>query len=209
MSTVKYPRTYHLPWSPGFTDDDKVLTDLSSFAGRRIIGTKKVDGENTSMYRYSIHARSLDSRGGPDRDWVKQFWSTIAHDIPQDWRVCGENLWAQHSIHYTDLPSYFLGFSVWNEMNVCLSWDDTLQYFTLLGITPVEVIYDDVWDENKIAALEKSLLKDKDEGYVIRLADSFTYNDFKTSVAKFVRRNHVQTDKHWRLQEFIPNELKK
>jgi len=198
-----------LPWSLGVTDDDKVLTDLSSFAGRRIIATKKVDGENTSMYRHSIHARSLDSRGGPDRDWVKQFWSTIAHDIPQDWRVCGENLWAQHSIHYTDLPSYFLGFSVWNEMNVCLSWDDTLQYFTLLGIAPVEVIYDDIWDEKKIAALEKSLLKDKDEGYVIRLADSFTYDDFKTSVAKFVRRNHVQTDKHWRLQEFIPNELKK
>ena len=209
MSTVKYPRTYHLPWSPGFTDDDKVLTDLSSFAGRRIIGTKKVDGENTSMYRYSIHARSLDSRGGPDRDWVKQFWSTIAHDIPQDWRVCGENLWAQHSIHYTDLPSYFLGFSVWNEMNVCLSWDDTLQYFTLLGIAPVEVIYDDIWDEKKISALETSFLDGKDEGYVIRLADSFTYDDFKTSVAKFVRRNHVQTDQHWRLQEIIPNELKK
>ena len=25
---VKYPRTYHLPWSPGLTDDDRKLDDL-------------------------------------------------------------------------------------------------------------------------------------------------------------------------------------
>lgn len=28
---VKYPRTHHLPWSQGQTEDDRVLTDLSAF----------------------------------------------------------------------------------------------------------------------------------------------------------------------------------
>jgi hypothetical protein len=209
-SRVKYPRTNHLPWSPGVNDDDRVLQDVSYFLGKRVIATKKMDGENTSMYTDYIHARSIDSRGGADRAWVKTFWSKIAHDIPQDWRICGENLWAEHSIHYADLPSYFLGFSVWNEMNVCLSWDDTLQYFDLLGITPVPVIYDGIWDEAKIRALEKTLHWETDEGYVIRLADSFTYREFKDSIAKFVRKGHVQTTKHWRAgRAFIPNELKK
>lgn len=207
---VKYPRTNHLPWSPGVNDDDRVMQDLSTFVGKRIIVTKKMDGENTTMYNDHIHARSIDSKGGADRAWVKGFWSGIAHDIPQDWRICGENLWAEHSIHYANLPSYFLGFSVWDEMNVCLSWDDTLQYFALLGIEPVPVIYDGIWDEAKIRALEKTLSWEKDEGYVVRLADSFTYRQFKESIAKYVRKGHVQTTKHWRAgRAFTPNELKK
>lgn len=209
-SKVKYPRTNHLPWSPGVNDDDRVMNDLSYFEGKRVIVTKKMDGENTTMYCDGIHARSLDSRGGEDRAWVKQFWSTIAHDIPQDWRICGENLWAEHSIHYSDLESYFMGFSVWNERNVCLSWDDTLEYFVLLGISPVPVIYDGIWDEKKIKGLEKVLDFSKDEGYVIRLADAFEYKDFKRSIAKYVRKGHVQTTKHWRAgRAFISNELRK
>jgi hypothetical protein len=209
ISKVKYPRTNHLPWSPGVNDDDRVMSNLSAFEGKRVIATKKMDGENTTMGPDYIHARSLDSRGGADRAWVKQFWATFAHDIPVDWRICGENLWAEHSIHYTALQSYFLGFSIWNEINECLDWDNTLQYFSILGITPVEVIYDDIWNEKKIRDLEKTLNWETDEGFVIRLADSFSYREFKESVAKFVRKGHVQTTKHWRAGgHFIPNGLK-
>lgn len=208
-SRVKYPRTNHLPWSPGVNDDDRVLHDLSVFEGKRVIVSKKMDGENTTLYSDHIHARSIDSRGGADRAWVKAFWAGIAHNIPEDWRICGENLWAEHSIHYTALPSYFLGFSAWNEVNECLSWDDTLLYFELLGITPVEVIYDGIWDEAKLRALEKTLAWDTDEGYVVRLAESFPYSKFKSSIAKYVRAGHVQTTKHWRAgRAFIPNGLK-
>lgn len=207
---VKYPRTNHLPWSPGVNDDDRVMHDLSNFNGKRVIVSKKMDGENTSLYTSHSHARSIDSRGGEDRAWVKQFWSTIAHDIPDDWRICGENLWAEHSIHYDDLKSYFYGFSIWNECNVCLSWDETLEYFSIFGIIHVPVIYDGIYDEKKIRALEKDLQWDTDEGYVVRLADSFKYSEFKTSIAKFVRKGHVQTSKHWRAgRSFTPNDLAK
>lgn len=205
---VKYPRTPHLPWSPGATDDDRILHDLTPFEGKRVIGSKKMDGENTNMHRKGVYARSLDSVGGVDRDWVKQFWAGIAYNIPEGWRICGENLWARHSIHYTDLPSYFMGFSVWDDFNNCLDWDTTLEYFELFGITPVEVIYDGVWDEAAIRKLHTTLDPDKDEGFVIRLRDSFHYDRFGTSVAKYVRQGHVQTDKHWRHQELVPNGLK-
>lgn len=43
---VKYGRTFHLPWSPGAHDDDKTLNDASQFYGKRVIVTKKMDGEN-------------------------------------------------------------------------------------------------------------------------------------------------------------------
>jgi hypothetical protein len=46
------------------------------------------------------------------------------------------------------------------------------------------------------------------EGYVIRLADTFNIKDFQQSVGKFVRPNHVQTDEHWMSKPVEPNRLK-
>lgn len=216
---VKYGRTFHLPWSPGAHDDDKTLNDASQFYGKRVIITKKMDGENTSAYSDGhVHARSIDSKGGEDRAWVKQFLvNNVCFNLPEGWRVCGENLWAEHSIHYYDLPSYFMGFSIWNEFNVCLSWDETLEYFELLDITPVPVLYDGLWEDlvdknssktSKIREIERSMDFERDEGYVIRVADAFKYGEFKSSVAKYVRAGHVQTTRHWRAgRSFTPNEL--
>jgi len=48
----------------------------------------------------------------------------------------------------------------------------------------------------------------RSEGYVVRVADGFSLAQFRTHVAKFVRRDHVQTTKHWmRGQRIIPNGL--
>jgi hypothetical protein len=194
---VKYPRTYHVPWSENLTDDDRMMSSTDAFAGKRVIVTEKMDGENTTMYDDYVHARSLDSRNHPSRNWVKQFWSTISYDIPQGWRVCGENLYAKHSIAYDGLPSYFMGFSVWNDRNDCLSWDDTQEWFTLLTIPSVPVLYDGIYDEAKIRQLYTKTDWGIKEGYVIRVADSFSFKEFKTVTGKFVRRDHVQTVKHW------------
>ena len=86
-----------------------------------------MDGENTSLYQNAYHARSVESRGHPSRSRVKSFHAQIQGDIPSGWRICGENLYATHSIKYENLKSYFLGFSVWNEQNMCLSWEETTE----------------------------------------------------------------------------------
>jgi hypothetical protein len=204
---VKYNRTYHVPWSPGMHDDDRMMPLPLPFVGKRVIVSTKWDGENTTIYPDYLHARSIDGRGHPSRAWVKNFTSTFQHHIPEDWRICGENLYAEHSIRYEALPSYFLGFSVWNERNVCLSWDDTLDVFSILGVTPVDVLYDGIYDETAIKALydEKTDWATK-EGYVVRLAESFPYGAFRQSVGKFVRKGHVMHAKHhWQSQAVIPN----
>jgi hypothetical protein len=206
---VKYPRTWHLPWSPGSTSDDRVLPDVSHFEGRRVIATEKMDGENTTMYNDYIHARSVDGRSHVSRDWVKNYHARFAHDIPDGWRVCGENLYAEHSIRYDALASYLMGFSIWNDKNICLSWDETKEWLQLLGIVPVTVFYDGLFNEEKI----KWLYDDKKdwsqrEGYVLRVADAFAYSEFDKSVAKYVRREHVRTTKHWMHgQPVNPNQL--
>lgn len=151
----------------------------------------------TTIYPDYIHARSIDGRSHPTRDWVKNFWSTIKFDIPSHYRICGENLFAKHSILYDNLETYFYGFSIWNDRNICLSWDETLEWFSLLGITSVPVLYHGIWNESLIKQLynEKTMWS-KQEGYVVRIADSFSYFQFKNSVAKYVRSSHVQTAQH-------------
>ncbi|MCO7224076.1 RNA ligase family protein [Pleionea sp. CnH1-48] len=201
----KYPRTPHLPWSPGYTGDDVRCMDVSVFTGKEVIVTEKMDGENTSLYRDANHARSLDSAHHPSRDWIKTFHGAMAYQIPVGWRICGENLYAKHSIGYDALQSYFYGFSVWNEENFCLDWKQTLEWFDLLNIVAPKVLYQGLWDEKQL----KKLKVDTEcmEGYVVRLAGAFHYREFSASVAKWVRHHHVSTDKHWMHSEVIANGL--
>jgi hypothetical protein len=211
-SRVKYPRTFHLPWSPGVTDDDRVLDDPdAAFGESRVVVTEKMDGECTTMYRDYLHARSTDYSPHPSRDRVRALHAQIAHDIPEGWRVCGENVYAQHSISYDALPSYFLVFSIWNDRNECLSWEDTQLWSQLLGLAVVPVLYRGLWDNRCVRALDSQMLSQLGgdrEGYVARLADGFHYRAFRRSVAKYVRANHVQTHGGWAVRQVVPNRLR-
>lgn len=204
---VKYPKTMHLPWSPGLQNDDRLIESLIGFEGKRVIVTEKMDGENATLYHDHYHARSLDSRHHPSRDWIKSYHGSIKHLILPDIRICGENMYAKHSIFYDSLPSYFLGFSIWNERNFCLSWDETIELFEMLDIVSVPVIFDGLWEDFIAApARRANLVTDlTKEGYVVRVADSFHFSQFQKCVAKFVRSNHIQTDIHWMNAPIIPN----
>ena len=202
----KYPRSYHLPWSLGATNDDKIMKDISGFDGEEIVITEKMDGENTTLSRDYIHARSLDSADHTSRHWVKGLWGQIRYDIPEGWRICGENLYAKHSLFYDNLPSYFMVFNVWNENNVCLSFDDTIEWCKLIGIEHVPVLWRGVFDEKFVR--EFAVDHSKQEGYVIRVTKPFEYKDFEKFVGKNVREGHVQTNEHWMFQKIVPNKLK-
>lgn len=203
----KYPRTTHLPWSEGVTDDDKKASSVEIYKGMEVVVTLKMDGENTTLYRDGLHARSLDSGHHPSRSWVKGFHAGIAGKIPEYLRICGENVYAQHSIAYDNLESYFLGFSIWNGPG-CLEWDVTLNWFEELGIASVPVLYRGVFDEEKIRALWTPEFAAKHEGYVVRPVNPFHHEYFSQVVMKYVRKDHIQTDEHWRDKPVVPNKLK-
>lgn len=102
-------------------------------------------------------------------------------------------------------------FSVWNERNHCLSWEETEVWADQLGVPLVPVLYRGLWNEEaaKKCYTKLSQCGGEQEGYVVRLASTFAYEDFKQSVAKFVRQNHVQTDEHWLSKPVEPNQLNK
>lgn len=207
-SLVKYPRTYHWGPSPGCTKDDVRHKTGPFKEDERVVVTVKMDGENTTLYSDHIHARSLDSNNHPSRNWVKNFWSNIKHNIPEGYRLSGENLYAKHSIHYKDLSTYFYGFSMWNDKNECLSWDETLEWFELLDVEPVPTIYRGHYDPELILDQIQMYIDEGEEGAVIRTVNSFPFGNFKNSLVKYVRANHVQTEHNWMMKEIIKNELK-
>lgn len=211
---TKYPRTFHLPWSLGATDDDKVHNDWfvqRCFEGRNVVVTEKLDGENTTIYSDGYcHARSLDSKAHPSQAWVRALAARVAHELPTGWRVCGENVYARHSLGYNRLASYFYVFAIYDENNRCLSWEETVEWAALLDLEVVPVLYQGTWNESTVKACYDgtSQVGDEGEGYVVRWADAFDYEDFSAAVAKFVRAAHVQTGaKHWRSCAIVPNAL--
>lgn len=200
MERTKYPRTFHLPWSDGIRPCDRVMPTTEPFHDKEVVITEKMDGESCTMYRDGVHARSINSNNHPSRDWVKAFQAQVGYHIPEGWRVCGENMWAKHSIPYSDLPSYFLGFSIWDDRNRCLNWEETCHWFAEWGIETIPVLNSRLEYQNDRQVQDigkKIMVYPPREGYVIRLRDSFDFKDFPESVGKFVRKNHVQTDEHW------------
>ncbi|MEU9603035.1 RNA ligase family protein [Streptomyces sp. NPDC048057] len=204
-----YPRTPHLPWSPGATPDDlRAPGPPPGFAGRDVVVTEKLDGENTTLYRDGLHARSLDSAHHPSRAPVKALQARLAHAVPAGWRICGENLYARHSLPYDDLDGHFYGFSVWDERGDCLDWDRTVAFLHGLGIPTPRVLWRGTYDARAEKAL-RALKVDtaRQEGYVVRTVEGFGYADFAARVAKWVRPGHVQTDTHWMHAAVVPNRL--
>jgi hypothetical protein len=206
----KYGRTYHLPGSPGATSDDKILKSLSVFeqdGGIDVVATEKMDGENTTIYTGGTHARSVDGRYHPSRDRMKAFAAGISPMLEPNERIVGEYLYARHSITYEGLPHFFMGFA-WIVNEVIQSWDDTIQKFEELGITPVPLLWRGQFDARQIDTLVASLDLEHQEGLVVRAAAAFTEDQMATHMGKFVREGHVQTDKHWMHQEITPNSFK-
>ena len=200
----KYPRTYHLPYSPGTTNDDKISDSVSSLIGIDIVITEKLDGSNSSITKDGVYARShVDFSKNP---WDKEVWNIfhlIKRDLDEDVFLFGENLEGVHSIEYTNLDSYFYIFGI-RDNNIWIPWEKVEEYSYLLDIPTVPVLFKGVVNSEKELkqivdklVSEKSELGGEREGIVVRRADMFHNDDFAENVMKWVRKDHVTTDEHW------------
>lgn len=178
---------------------------------REVIATIKMDGENTTMYSDHIHARSLDSAHHESRTLVKQIHGQLKHLIPNDLRVCGENMQACHSIYYTGLPAYFIIFNIW-QGDRCLSYEETMMWideFRAQGVpcSHTPIFYQGLFDIDIITKIFKQNFE-KHEGFVVRDIESFSLVDFSSHVGKYVRKGHVQTSEHWLNERMLLNRLR-
>lgn len=200
----KYPRTYHLPYSKGATNDDKISKNVDSLLGVDIVITEKLDGSNTAITKNGVYGRSHAdfSRNPWDvRNW--EIYHRIKNDIEDGLYLFGEGMYAIHSIEYTNLESYFYIFGV-RDNNIWIPWQSVEEYSYLLDIPTVPVLFKGkVNTEKELKELVENLVSKQSklggeiEGVVVRNAGIFHNNDFKDNVMKWVRKDHVTTDEHW------------
>jgi hypothetical protein len=214
--SAKYPRSFHLPWSPGGTSDDKRLSDVSALIGAPIVITEKCDGSNLTYTRKSVFSRSHSGPPShPSFDLAKATHATISHLISQGLSIFCEYCYAVHSIAYMALPSYSLVFGVRDDASgVWWDWDMVSAQASDLGLPTVPLIFrGEVQSEAELKSLtdhlarEPSVLGGAREGVVVRVAGPFKDAEFSRSLGKWVRKGHVQTDEHWMHQAIVAQKL--
>ena len=206
---MKYPRTYHLPFSPGATKDDKKLQGdwFDFYRGKKIVFTEKLDGENTCLCQSGVFARSHSAE--TRSPWSINLWGQdglywrIKNSIGDNEEIFGENLYGEHSIIYDKLLNYFHIFAA-NDGERWYSWDEIVEMAFILDVPHVPELYTcEAESEKQIEEIIAGLMKQpstygkEKEGIVMRITDSFAIDYFPHYVCKYVRPNHVQTDEHW------------
>jgi hypothetical protein len=203
----KYPRTFHLPDSPGATSDDRIQHDLSWLDGELVV-TEKLDGGNLTFTRDAMYARSLDSGTNAWDRPAKALWAMTSYRIPDDWRVCGESMWARRSVPYTDLPGVFIVFGIFDETDTLLGWDDTVDWAQRLELPVVPVLYRGGSLSQARAAWSACRDPQTSEGFVVRSTGRIPLADFEHKLLKWVREDHVRTTAAWRHRDdFEVNEF--
>jgi hypothetical protein len=210
----KYNRTYHYPFSPGATSDDRINSsywlDMGKIAS--IVHTEKLDGENNCLNRYGVFARS---HAAPTTSvWtcsLRKRWQSIKNDFG-DIEIFGENLYAIHSIEYRKLEHHYYVFAI-RIQDIWLSWEEVKFYaamFDFPTVPELEVVRpkDEVSFRHQVFALAsqpsaldsyemRSEIPCTREGVVSRNAIEYRVDEFQHHVFKYVRKEHVKTDEHW------------
>ena len=197
----RYPRSIHLPWSPGATDDDKHMlpADLEAFKKLpEFIVTEKMDGGNLTFYRDYFHGRSLDSGTHAWDTAAKALWARVRYLIPEGWRISGESLYARRSVAYENLPDVYMVFGAWDEDNNALPWAVVTELAQELNLSVVPTLYRGPSFQEAVTAWEKQRNVETSEGFVVRNPGSFHYDDFQKNLVKWVRADHVRTVADWR-----------
>jgi RNA ligase len=220
MESPKYNRTFHVPWSKGATNDDKIATSMDKLIGVPIVITEKMDGSNTSLERDGCFARTHSGPPThPSFDMLKALQASLKQYLPKGIQYFGEWCFALHSIAYNALPNYFLLFGIRDvyvpDFPNWYDWDSVETMAQGLGLVTVPVLFKgEVSSEKELQELTESFMNQPSacggirEGVVVRVQREFKDEEFPFCVMKCVRANHVQTSEHWKDQEIIRNKLK-
>lgn len=213
--STKYGRTYHFPFSPGTTSDDRInhnyWDDVAALT--EVVCTEKLDGENNCLSKHGVFARShVAPTTSPWTRQIRERWEFLKRDLG-DLEVFGENLYAVHSIEYQKLEHHYYVFGI-RHFDKWLSWEETKFYAASLDLPTVpelkilkaplvqaefeKAVLDFVAQPSVFESIDTITGKPCSmEGVVCRSKGEYAIAEFKHNVFKYVRKGHVKTDDHW------------
>lgn len=218
----KFPSTPHLFWlGQDEVRNDKVFTaaEADSFLSKPVVVEEKIDGANLGLsfdtrgrLRLQNRASWLEGKLSGQwqrlREWVAKNESPLREILPPGHVLFGEWCFAMHSIHYDQLPDWFLAFDVFDPA-LGKFWSSSRRN-SLAAAAKVYVVprvTQGVFSRAKIEDLlnGKSSFSDSAcEGLYFRHEDE----KWLLRRAKLVRSGFTQAiSEHWSRQPLIPNAI--
>ncbi len=210
----RFPHTPHIAWlGEGSPRDDKVLTpdEIARLLSGPVVIEEKLDGANLGLSVGSDGLVRAQNRGHylehpfPGQFekleiWLRQHEDRLFDALGEDLILFGEWCAARHSLDYSRLPDWFVGFDVYDRRREAF-WSTTRRdaLLSALGLPAIRRLAAGEYTVDGLKALvlgSGSNYRDGVlEGIVIRHEDP----DWLLDRAKLVRHDFTQAIlEHWR-----------
>ncbi|MCZ2110080.1 MAG: RNA ligase family protein [Dehalococcoidia bacterium] len=218
----RFPRTPHLAWlGPGQPRDDKLLTpgEADDLLTHDVVVEEKVDGANVGLSLDENGVLRAQNRGSylspghahpqfvPLFRWLAAREHRLADALFPDLMLFGEWCYAVHSVTYTQLPSWFLLFDVFDRQEQRFwSTGRRDELAARLGLAIVPLLATGRFDLPGLRSLlaESRLKSGPPEGIYVR----YETPHYLVARAKLVRPEFVQAiGTHWSHGELKTNTL--
>jgi len=220
---IKFPRTKHIINLGAMTRDDLLYTssEQKDFLNMELLIEEKIDGANLGIFldkstmKLMVQNRSHFVNSAYHEQfklldkWITSH-SAELFEILQDneYILYGEWIFFKHSIHYTNIPDYFMLFDIYDRITKQFLSREIVSNIikeTTLQQVPVIARGKFTIDELKKLAVGKSIFYDGPvEGiYVRAVKDGITKYR-----GKIVRSNFIAGDDHWTKNKYTMNVLK-
>ncbi|KAI9193349.1 uncharacterized protein BJ171DRAFT_528948 [Polychytrium aggregatum] len=233
---VKFPRTEHLVnLGAGSVACDDIVMDPRSMAQFLTLShsevltiEEKVDGANlgfrisptTGEIECQNRSHYVNSKSHPQfkelRNWMFQHEHSLRKILSSaNLILFGEWMYAKHSIHYLNLPDYFIAFDIYDVdagtfysrdmfhralSNTTLQTAPVLDSFSHSTLSPQELSRDLLTYLNRQSGFA---LNTRIEGIVVRI----DCGDWLVKRAKIVRPDFICGNAHWSSRQIQKNEL--
>ncbi|MDR2870756.1 MAG: RNA ligase family protein, partial [Deferribacteraceae bacterium] len=150
----KFPSTPHIAALDNNVRDDKVFTlnERTDFLSHYLFVEEKVDGGNLGISFDESGQIRLQNRGNTLRepyleqwkkipDWLRLKIDALFDSLAGKYILFGEWCYARHTVYYTHLPDWFIGFDVFDiHKHKFLSVGKRNEIFKQIGIVPVHKV---------------------------------------------------------------------
>ncbi|VBB18761.1 dual specificity phosphatase [Yasminevirus sp. GU-2018] len=219
---IKFPRTKHMYNLGGASRDDLILSDvdIKKLLNVLLYIEEKIDGANMglSIKNYKIVAQNrshyVSSAYHPqfkllDR-WIETHMKDLFDVLEDESKILyGEWVYAKHSIHYTDLPDYFVAYDLYDIAEQRFYSRPRLEKLlekTSIKIVPLvkSDVFKTVDDIVSLVRSKSAFYDGPIEGVYIRQCGENWLNDR----CKIVRNDFICGNVHWTKNILIVNKLK-
>ncbi|MCB0534791.1 MAG: RNA ligase family protein [Saprospiraceae bacterium] len=220
MEFFKFPRTPHLFVLPGASiRDDKVMSEseANAFLSQAVIVEEKVDGANVGIsfdrkgdLQFQNRGNYISPGGHPQFEplweWAYKRFEKLKKHLTERYILFGEWCYLKHSIQYTQLPDWFLGFDIYDRHSkYFLSVEKRNHYLMNCEIEPVPLVFKGHTTTSTLIAIMNKpsmLYPGPLEGLYLRLETGGHLNQR----AKLVRSEFIQSiEEHWSKGRLVKN----